>query len=99
MGVLKGDARLACVDLSSYAERKHEITKQLMEAATTVGCVVRILKRPFVEFPKHTLFQRWPPAPSRQIDVLLLQLLLRRRSRHATRSYRPLFRYHQEVSI
>ncbi len=40
MGVLKGDARLACVDLSNYAERKHEITKQLMEAATTVGCVL-----------------------------------------------------------
>lgn len=38
MGVLKGDARLACVDLSNYAQRKHEITKQLMEAATTVGC-------------------------------------------------------------
>ena len=38
MGVLKGDARLACVDLSNYAERKGEITKQLMEAATTVGC-------------------------------------------------------------
>lgn len=40
-GVLKGDARLACVDLSDYAERKDEITKQLMEAATTVGCVTR----------------------------------------------------------
>ncbi len=40
MGVLKGDARLACVDLSNFAERKHEITKQLMEAATTVGCVI-----------------------------------------------------------
>ena len=41
MGVLKGDARLACVDLSNYAERKDEITKQLMEAATTVGCDTR----------------------------------------------------------
>ncbi|DBA86602.1 TPA: hypothetical protein ACH3X1_005074 [Trebouxia sp. C0004] len=37
MGVLKGDARLACVNLSNYAERKQEITEQLMEAATTVG--------------------------------------------------------------
>ncbi len=41
MGVLKGDARLACVDLSNYAERKDEITKQLMEAATTVGYKLR----------------------------------------------------------
>ena len=39
MGVVKGDARLACVNLSNYAERKQDITKQLMEAATTVGCV------------------------------------------------------------
>ena len=42
MGVLKGDARLACVDLSNYAERKLEITKQLMEAAITVGCVLDV---------------------------------------------------------
>lgn len=46
MGVLKGDARLACVDLSGYPERKDEITKQLMEAATTVGCVSRCLNNP-----------------------------------------------------
>ena len=43
MGVLKGDARLACVDLSNYAERKAEITQQLMDAATTVGCGLRRL--------------------------------------------------------
>ena len=46
MGVLKGDARLACVDLSNYAERKQQITKQLIEAATTVGCVIPVLKMP-----------------------------------------------------
>ena len=43
MGVLKGDARLACVDLSNYAGRKNEITKQLMEAATTVGCGIVVV--------------------------------------------------------
>jgi hypothetical protein len=51
MGVLKGDARLACVDLSNYAERKHEITKQLMEAATTVGCVLGVCTCPVIGFP------------------------------------------------
>lgn len=54
MGVLKKDARLACVDLSNYAERKVEITKQLMEAATTVGYVLRVLKVLDLDFPKHS---------------------------------------------
>lgn len=45
---------MACVDLSNYAERKHKITKQLMEAATTVGCVSRVLKVPDLDFPKHS---------------------------------------------
>lgn len=57
MDVLKGDARLACVDLSNYAERKHEITQQLMEAATTVGCVTQVLKMPDLDFPKHSMLR------------------------------------------
>lgn len=86
MGVLKGDARLACVDLSNYAERKHEITKQLMEAATTVGCVltsgiarVRLsAARTVYASLSSALFVKVTKAQVR------VQFLLRDRSRYAS---------------
>ena len=94
MGVLKGDARLACVDLSNYAERKHEITKQLMEAATTVGFVICPIgpTKPCEAFPGALVFGTFVLGNSLCKWAPMMQVLLRDGSWHVARSSRPVLR-------